>query len=244
MKTVNNNLRLVAAALLAVVLGTYLQNAGGAEAAEVENISRINGRVEVSSDEHVGDISLVNGSISLARGATAGVLETVNGSITVDGNSEFYAAETVNGSIRIADRVRASGSVSTVNGSVTLGDDVEVDGSVTTVNGRIRAGGGSGIAGSVTTVNGQILLTNTTVNRDLATDNGDISLTNGTIVRGDVSIEGRKRWWNRLFSFGIGNDPELHIDSSSVVEGDIHLYRAVDLRIEAGARTGDIIEHF
>lgn len=224
MRVFNHKIRLSTATLLAMVLGSYLYSAS-ADAAELRNISKVNRGVHVAAEEQVGDISSVNGGIDLARGASAQEVGTVNGSIDLDDNVTIEQAKTVNGSIRV-------------------GENVSVSGYLKTVNGGIRTGSGTVIEDRVRTVNGKIQLRNTTVRENVETTNGDISLRNASIVEGDLLVaKSRSNWWGRIFN-SKRRRPEITIDATSVVKGDIHLYREVDLRIDDAAEVGEIIRHY
>lgn len=223
MRALNQDPKLSSAILLAVVLGGYLYSSA-AHAADNENIRKVNASVTVSSDERVGDVSTVNGQIDIDRGASAEEVSTVNGGIRLDDDSSIYSAETVNGGIRV-------------------GEDALIDGSLSTVNGGIRVARGSQVRGKVRSVNGDIDLRRTHVGENLVTSNGDISLLDGSVVDGDLVMSEKRRWWNNIFNRR-GNRPELRIDATSSVRGDIHLYREVDLYIDPSAEVGKIIEHF
>ncbi|MDA1371788.1 MAG: hypothetical protein O2971_13645 [Proteobacteria bacterium] len=223
MQAFSHKIRLSTATLLAVVLGSYLF-AAAADATEIRDISKVNSRINVDAEEHVGDVSSVNGGIHLSRGANAREVSTINGSIELEDGSVVTQAESINGGIRV-------------------GENVTVNGSLETVNGGIRTETGTVVEDSVVTVNGRVRLYNTQVGRDVQSSNGDIEIRDGSTVQGDVIIRGRLRWWNQVFSFS-RKPPEITIDSSSVVRGDIHLYRETDLNIADGAEVGEIIEHF
>ena len=223
MRAINHKIRLSAATLLAMVLGSYLYSAS-ADAAEVRDISRVNGGIRVDAEEQVGDVSSVNGGITMRRGSSAFELGTVNGGIDIDDDVVIRHAESVNGGIRV-------------------GEDVTVNGSLETVNGGIRTGSGTVIQNRIKTVNGKIQLRNTQVGANVQTSNGDIEIREGSTVEGDVVIRASNSWWSRLFRSN-RRPIDLTIDASSAVRGDIHLYRAVDLHIEDGAEVGDVIEHF
>jgi len=223
MPVTNHKTRLSAATLLAMLLGSYLY-AAPLNAAEFRDISKINGGIRIAAEERVGDLSSINGGISLAQGAKAYDVGTVNGGIVLDDRSSVGDADTVNGGIRV-------------------GEDVMVSGSLSSVNGRIRTEAGTVVENSVSTVNGTIQLRNTRVGEDVETTRGDIEIRDGSTIEGDVVVKGTNSWWTRIFRFT--NKPsELTIDASSVVLGDIHLYRPVNLHIDADAQVGDIIEHF
>ena len=223
MREVSHTIKLSTATMLAMLLGSYLY-ASSANAAELHDISKVNGGIRIPAEERVGDISSVNGGIDLGSGASAKRLDTVNGGIDLDKGSEIERAETVNGGIRVS-------------------RDVTVHGSLSTVNGGIQTGPGTTIEDRVSTVNGKIRLRDTHIGENVQTSNGDIFLTDGSVVEGDVIVKGRRSWFGRFFGFSRGPS-KIIIDADSSVEGDIHLYRKVNLDIADGAVNGDIIEHF
>lgn len=223
METLNHSLRLGAATVLALCLGSYWYSASAA-AAEVRDISKVNGGIRIASDERVGRVSTVNGGVDLQHGAVANAIETVNGGIDLADDVAIARAETVNGGIRV-------------------GRDVKVAGSLQTVNGSIRTAAGTAIADQVETVNGKITLRGTRVGTDIRTANGDIELRDGSVVEGDIIVRGRRSWFERLFTFH-RRPSEIVIDADSSVLGDVHLYRRTELRIADGAVVGNIIEHF
>lgn len=223
MSASNHSLRLAAASLLAMVLGSYVF-ATDAGAEESRDISRINSGITIDSEEQVGDVSSVNGGIHLSHGAIAREISTVNGSIDIDNNASLDSAQTVNGGIRVGENVRVNGSLETINGGIFTESGTEVAASIETVNGRLR-------------------LENTRVHENIETSNGDIDILEGSVVGGDVLVRGRRHWFDRFFSFK-KREPELTIDPESSVLGDIHLYQEVELNIANGAVKGEIIEHF
>lgn len=223
MREESHTLKLSAATMLAMLLGSYLYSSS-ADAADLRDISKVNGGIRVTADERVGDVSSVNGGIDLSRGASAERLETVNGGIDLDERVEIMRAETVNGGIRV-------------------GRDVTVRGSLSTVNGGIRTNSGTVVEQTISTVNGKITLRDSRVGEDVKTSNGDILLTDGSVVAGDIVVKGRRSWLDRIFSFH-NKPPKITIDEDSSVLGDIHLYREVRLDIADGALVGDIIEHY
>ncbi|HBP99289.1 MAG TPA: hypothetical protein DD672_02275 [Gammaproteobacteria bacterium] len=222
MPAFNHVTRLGTATALLILLGSYVFGAS-ADAAE-GGISRINQAVTVDAEQQVGDVSSVNGSIRLARGAEAGEVTTVNGTIELDDGVTVSEAGTVNGGIR-------------------LGSDVKVNGELSTVNGGIRINAGSVVAHNVETVNGRVHLESAVIRQNIVTSNGDIDIVDGAIVEGDIIVESRRRWWDRLFDWN-NRSPRITVDAESSVQGDIHIYREVKLEIEDGAMVGDIVEHF
>jgi hypothetical protein len=221
MKEVSHTMKLSAATMLAMLLGSYLYSSS-ANAAEVHDISKVNGGIRVSAEERVGDISSVNGSIDLGSGASAERLDTVNGGIDLDERAEIEVTKTVNGKIRVSQDVTVHGSLSTVNGSIQTNPGTVVEDRVSTVNGKTR-------------------LRDTPVGENVETRNGDILLTDGSVVEGDVIVKARHSTWiGRFFNFD-RTSSTITIDAESSVMGDIHLYREVNLDIAEGA---DVIEHF
>jgi len=223
MKEVSHTMKLTAATMLAMLLGSYLYSSS-ANAAEGQDISKVNSGIRVSAEERVGDISSVNGGIDLGSGATAEKIETVNGGIDLDDGVEIESAETVNGGIRVSRDVSVHGSLSTVNGGIQTNPGTVIDRRVSTVNGKIR-------------------LRDTRVGENVQTSNGDILLTDGSVVEGDIVVKGRRSWFGKLFGFG-QKSSKITIDADSSVMGDIHLYRKVTLDIADGTVAGEIIEHF
>lgn len=223
MRAIDHKIQLSTAILLVVVLGSYLYSTS-AHGAEARDISRINGSISIEPEDQVGDVSTVNGGIRVERRANARTVSTVNGGIELQDEVVVDEAETVNGSIRV-------------------GQEVQINGSLQSVNGGIRTGAGTVVEDGVQTVNGRVRLYNTQVHQDVQTSSGDIDIRDGSSVEGDVIVRGRMGWWNRLFHSS-RRSPELTIDESSVVKGDIHLYQEVDLNIADGSVEGEIIEHF
>jgi len=182
--------------------------------------------------------SSVNGSITVGQKATvAGSLSTVNGSIRVGEGSRIEDASTVNGSLRISDNTQTE-DLQTVNGSIKVGEQVVVDGEIIAVNGKITVNTGSSVDGEVSNVNGSIMLSGSTVARDVSTVNGDISVVDGAVVKGDVIIEEMK-------SSFFGNDknrkkPTVVIGPGSRVEGVLMPKREVKLYISDRAEVGGV----
>lgn len=223
METGNHGWRLSSAALLVMVLSSYLW-ANGAEGSGRDDLSRINGSIEVGARESVGRVSSINGSLRLSAGVQAGELHTVNGGIMVAEDCRIDSAESVNGGIELA-------------------GGVQVAGDVRTINGRVRLGPASRIAGGVSTVNGGISLQGAGVEGPLRAKSGDIELLDGSVVEGDIVFEGGRGWWQGLLGQVWEQSPVLRIDASSAVRGRIHLYREVELRIHEDAEVGEIITH-
>ena len=223
MKSVNHTLRLSAATMLAMLLGSYVFGAS-ADAAEIRDISKVNGGIRISAEEQVGDPSSVNGGVDLARGSSAYKIDTVNGGIDLDEDVVIANAETVNGGIRV-------------------GRDVTVRGSLSTVNGGIRSESGTVVEDRVSTVNGKIQLRNTSVGENVQTSNGDIVIRDGSVVEGDIVVRGRRSWLSRVFGFN-SRPSTISIDSDSVVKGDIHLYKRTNLEIDDDADVGEVVRHY
>jgi DUF4097 and DUF4098 domain-containing protein YvlB len=224
MATDNHTIRISAAVLLAMILGSYLF-AESADASSPENVSRINASVDIDTGRVVGDVSTINGRVQINRDATAGSVDTINGSIHIESGARIASAETVNGAIR-------------------LGRDVQVASGLETVNGGVHTDPGCLVSVNIKTVNGKIELRDTRVGGNLRTANGDIELRDGSVVAGDVIIRGKRSWLDRFLTIGNHRQSALEVDASSAILGDIHLYREVELRISDDAQVGDIIRHY
>lgn len=223
MQTINHTVRLGFASVLALLLSSYLM-AANTEASEVKDISKINSGIRVDENERVGDVSSVNGGIRIRQGAIAAEVGTVNGGIDIEDNAVLDDAETV-------------------NGGIDVGENVVIHGSLRTVNGGIKTNPGTEIRDEVSTVNGKIRLRATRVGADVETTNGDIEIRSGSVVEGDIVVKAKTSWFGKFFNFN-RRPSDLVIDADSRVEGDIHLYKEVNLRIDSGAQVGNIVEHY
>lgn len=223
MQLIDHTVRLGAASVLALFLAGYVSTAH-VEANEVQDISKVNSAIRIDANEHVGDVSSVNGSIRIKEGAKASDVDTVNGGIDIEDGAQIRTAGTVNGGISVGESVTVKGSLETVNGGINVGEGSEVTDTVSTVNGTIR-------------------LRNVHVGEDVKTANGDIEIKDGSVIDGDVIIKANSSWLSRVLSMN-SKTSDLVIDETSQVKGDIHLYKEVNLRIEDGAKVGEIIEHY
>jgi DUF4097 and DUF4098 domain-containing protein YvlB len=223
MQSFDHTTRLGSAFVLALLLAGYVSTAR-IQASEVPDISKVNSAIRIDTNQHVGDVSSVNGSIRIEEGAVAATVDTINGGIDIEDGAVIKAADTVNGGISIGESVKVSGSIKTVNGGISIG-------------------AGSEVAANVITVNGTIRLRNVYVGKNVKTANGDIEIKDGSVVDGNVIIKANSSWLSRVLSMN-SKTSDLVIDETSRVNGDIHLYKAVNIRIEDGAQIGRIIEHF
>jgi DUF4097 and DUF4098 domain-containing protein YvlB len=187
-------------------------------AADGRSISKVNTSVTAEAGQSYDEISTVNGSVRIGSGASANEAETVNGSIEIESDAKVGTASTVNGAIKLREGVVVSKEASTVNGAVTLEKRARVDGPVSTVNGAIKVDAGE-VKGLVTTVS------------------GDVALTDGARLLGGLHVKKPTGNW-----FG-GNDKRVTVSicSTCVVEGELRFDRAVDLRVESGAKIGRVI---
>ena len=80
MKEGSHTMKLSAAIMLAMLLGSYLYSTS-TSATDAPDISKVNGRIRVLAEERMGDISSVNGDIDLDDGVEIERAETVNGDI-------------------------------------------------------------------------------------------------------------------------------------------------------------------
>ncbi|MCW8091419.1 hypothetical protein [Alteromonas sp. ASW11-130] len=185
---------------------------------------------------HVGDgyrekagssISTVLGGIDIEEGYLVGDLSTVNGGIKLENNVVAEDVDTVNGGIEMGDNVSIK-DANVVNGNIEAGRNLRADGDITTINGDILLKSGADIKGDIETVNGDVSLNAARVGRDITTRNGDIELTEATTVMGDlVWQKSDNNSWTDNASI-----PVLRISADSIVEGEIKLYRKVELKLD------------
>jgi DUF4097 and DUF4098 domain-containing protein YvlB len=130
------------------------------------------------------------------------------------------------------------GEVSTVNGSVDIAGGATIERTASTVNGEVEIGKGARVGGDVSTVSGEIELEGAEVTGKVITRNGDIELTDGARVLGGIHVKNKSDGnWN----WGKEKILEVHICSTCVVEGELRFDRPVHLRVEPGAKIGQVI---
>ena len=196
--------------------------------------------VQANSNERGRDIDSVFGGITVDRGASVRDVSSVNGGIELKSDSSAREVDVVNGGIDIGDNVQLR-NVETVNGGIDAGEKLKVEKTIETVNGDIEIGRGGFVGFDVRSVNGDIELTKVSVERNIKTNNGDIRLVEGTLVKGDLIVEKS----NGFSSWGLSADmPVIEVDEFSEVQGTIHLYKPVELKIDENAKVGDIKRYY
>lgn len=183
------------------------------------------------------DISKVNGTVEVAADSSAGSLSTVNGRVEIGARATSGDAETVNGRIEVGEGARV-GDLSTVNGRIELGRQVQVDGDVETVNGSVFIDHGGVVDGSIATVNGGIGLVATQVHGGIDMVNGDLTVGIDSHVRGNVRYQKP-----RSMFLGIGRKstpPRVVIGPNARVDGTLVFEREVELHVHRSARIGAV----
>lgn len=180
------------------------------------------------------DISKVNGSINVEDGQTRGDVDTVNGSIRIGDNAAVDEAKTVNGSISVGSGSRAS-RLETVNGSIRAGARLTASGGLETVNGGIFVDRGGRLGGDVSTVNGSIGLVATELNGGIDTVNGDVTVGIDSHVTGGIKYT--KPTGNFTFQ---KRDPIVIVGPNARVDGPLVFERPVKLYVHSSAKTGAI----
>ena len=203
------------------------------------NAGNVNKSVKIGEGNTSNGESSVNGSISVGAGAIGtGGLSTVNGRIRVDSDATVEAVSTVNGGVRI-DSGSKTESLSTVNGAINVAENVTVNGEIEAVNGQIDLGEGSEVRRDVSNVNGEIELRASKVNGDISTVTGDIDLSDGAEVMGNIVVEKPNGWgWND--NEKSKKMPKVVIGPGSIVHGEIHVERVVQLFISETAEVGGV----
>ena len=223
--------RLVPAFALAVALAA-------APALAAEDISRVNGGIEVEAGQQAGDLSTVNGGIRIGEGARFGDASTVNGGIRAGDRIQGEDLATVNGAIELGERAEVD-ALATVNGKISAGPGLRADDDVDSVSGGIFIDRGGYVDSSVSTVSGGIGLVATEVTGNVHSVSGDITVGIGSHVRGNVEV--RKSSGISWIRFG-GSErtPRIVIGPDAVVVGRLEFDREVVLYVHESARTGAI----
>lgn len=210
--------------LNAVKLSTALSVlffAGSGTAFAQQEISKVNGSIDVAAGEVRADVSTVNGSIKLGNAAKAADVTTVNGEITLGNDASAKDVTTVNGGIKVGGGAHIASDATTVNGSVFVADH-------------------SVVSGDVTTVNGGIGLVRAEVGGDVATVNGDVTVGIGSHVKGKLWV--KKPTNNSVLPISIGPNriPRIIVGPNAVVDGELRFEREVKLYVHKTARVGKI----
>ena len=222
--------RLVPAFALAVALAA-------APALAAEDISRVNGGIEVEAGQQAGDLSTVNGGIRIGDGARFKDASTVNGGIRAGHRVQGEDLATVNGGIELGEQAVVD-SMTTVNGKISAGPGLRADDDVESVSGGIFIDRGGRVDGDVGTVSGGIGLVATEVTGNVQTVSGDVTVGIGSHVRGNLQV--RKSSGMSWISFGTERTPRIVIGPDAVVDGSLDFDREVTLYVHESARTGAI----
>lgn len=184
-----------------------------------EDISEVNGAIEVAAKQQAGHLSTVNGQIQIGAGATVGSADTVNGRISLDKGASAESLKTVNGSITVEADARVARSVTAVNGTITLEHNADVSGRVATVNGDISLDGAH-------------------VGQGIQTAEGDIEVARQSRVEGGIHVEKENQGW---FSFSFWDEaPRIVIGPGAVVQGPLKFEREVKLYVSDSATIGPV----
>ncbi len=183
-----------------------------------EDISKVNGSVEVAAGEKAGDVSTVNGAVRIRDGATVAKADTVNGAVEMGDNATATALSTVNGGVTVGRKSRVTSTLETVNGSIRLAPGAEVAGHLSNVNGAISLDAAH-VAGGVETVG------------------GDITVGANSRVEGGILVKKPNSGW---FHFGNDKIPNIVIGPGAVVQGTLDFEREVTLHVSDRATVGAI----
>jgi hypothetical protein len=184
-----------------------------------DDISEVNGAIEVAANQQAGNLSTVNGQIQIGAGATVGAADTVNGRIILGKGASAESLKTVNGSITVEADGRVARRVTAVNGSITLERKADVQGRVATVNGDIRLDGAH-------------------VGQGIQTAEGDIEVARQSRVEGGIHVEKENQGW---FSFSFWDTPpRIVIGPGAVVQGTLKFEREVELYVSDTATIGPV----
>ena len=160
------------------------------------------------------------GNIDVNANNTAGHLEVTNGNINISHHARVKSVEVLNGNIMIDDYSQA-GSLTTTNGNIDIGENVNIDNSINSLNGNIR------------------IAQRSIIGRNVNTTTGDVFIGNGVIIKGDIIFKKPGYWSSKIEQ----EKPVLEIKQSAVVEGNIHLYRSIELRLPEDFPSEKIIRY-
>ena len=183
---------------------------------------------------HQDNISKVNGSVQVEAGNQAGNVSTVNGAVHVANGASVQKASTVNGAIELGDHVQAA-ELGTVNGAITVGSASKVSGEVSAVNGSIRLDKGAEVEGKLGNVNGAITLDAAHVAGGIETVDGDITVGANSRVEGGILVNKPGGW----FHFNL-RTPVIVIGPHAIVQGTLEFKREVELKVSDSAQIGPV----
>ena len=187
-------------------------------AAADNDISKVNGSVQIDAGQHAGDVSSVNGSVRVGDGAVVQEASTVNGSVDLGAQAHASELGTVNGAIRLATGSQVNGKVEAVNGAITLAQGAQVQGHLSNVNGGITLDAAH-VAGGLETVS------------------GDITVGAGSHVEGGILVEKPNNGW---VHWGNDRKPVIVIGPHAVVQGTLDFRRDVVLKVSDSAQIGTV----
>ena len=189
-----------------------------AAAATDNDVSKVNGSVQIDAGQHAGDVSSVNGSVHIGDGAVVQEASTVNGSVDLGAQAHAGELGTVNGAIRLATGSQVSGKVEAVNGAISLAQGAQVQGHLSNVNGGITLEAAH-VAGGLETVS------------------GDITVGANSHVEGGILVEKPNNGW---FHWGNDRKPVIVIGPHAVVQGTLDFRRDVVLKVSDSAQIGTV----
>ncbi len=182
------------------------------------------------------DISKVNGSVQVAAGQPAGDVSTVNGAVRIADGASVREASTVNGEVELGDKAQAT-KLNTVNGAISMGSASRVGGEVNAVNGSIRLARGAEVGGRLENVNGAITLDGAHVAGGIGTVAGDITVGADSRVEGGILVDQPNNGW---FHRGSNRKPVIVIGPHAVVQGTLEFRREVVLKVSDSAQIGPV----
>ena len=167
------------------------------------------------------DAQTTLGNISVRANQNAGTLQTTNGNISIGHHAQVKSVNVLNGNISIKEFSQAT-SLKTTNGNIKISDNVLIKGNVKTMNGNIRIG------------------QHVEIRANVLTATGDISIEQGTTIRGDIIFEKPGFWSSKLEQ----EIPRLKISKEVSLNGDIHLYRPIELLLDQSVNPNKVIRHY
>jgi hypothetical protein len=165
------------------------------------------------------DVYSTFGNIDVRDGGRAGDLENNSGNITVGRNAKVKSVEHTNGNIDIGEFSEAY-SLETMNGNIDVGKNAIITRSIKVMNGNINVQQG---------VN---------VGANLIASNGDVTVAKKTVIKGDIIFE------DTFLTSLADETPILTINEGATIEGQIHLYRKVDVILPRSMSLDKVVRHY
>ncbi|MBD1583281.1 hypothetical protein [Pseudoalteromonas sp. S16_S37] len=188
------------------------------------NICSVSGQVIVQDDATVESIVSISGSIRVGSNCKIGAIKSASGSVKINESSHIGKIEIASGSLSIAQQCQVE-SIAVLSGSTKIDKNSQIKESLICSSGTLR------------------LMPNVTVDGNIQTDSGNIIIEENASLGGDITFTEMPKPKLGFFRANYSK-PKLIIASGSRLEGNIHLYRKVDVTLPPEISPNKIIRHY